>query len=118
MDCNEIGQPPVEKTLTLSKGDDYTFQLNFTLEGAPFNLSGSTFDCRFIKQGQTDVVFSSSVNNAAGVVTFLVSDTQTAAMAAGQSKNDINGRWTMICKWTNADGYTRRIIKTAVYVLA
>lgn len=118
MSCEEIGQPPVEKTLTLPKGDDYTFQLVITIDGAPFNLSGSTFDCRLQKAGQTDVVFSSSANNAAGVVTFLVTDTQTAAMLAGASKNDLNARWSMVCKWTNADGYTRTVIKSTAFILA
>lgn len=117
MDCNEIGQPPANKTVTISRGDDYALLLAFKSNNQPVNLTGWQFSGVLKKTGQTDVAMTASINHAAGTVTFELSDQQTAAMVGGANQNDLAGRWEMRITGTDPNAKTRRYLQAIVYVL-
>jgi hypothetical protein len=117
MNCDEIGQPPADKTATISRGDDYALLLAFKSNNVAINLTGWSFDARFKKTGQTDVVMTATSNAQAGTVTFAATDAQTTAMVGGANKNDLAGRWQMVIKGTDPNGNTRRYLTATVYVL-
>lgn len=117
MSCNEIGQPPANKTATISRGDDYALLLAFRLNGQVVNLTGWQFDGRLTRAGQTDVVMGIEPNATAGTVTFVLTKQQTAAMVGGANANDLAGRYTMQIKGTDPNGKTRRYLVALVYIL-
>lgn len=119
MGCNhELGHEVDEYIITLYQGDDWSQQLDFTdADDAPINLTGSTFEARATKSGETTINLTVSVNNAAGTATLTLTDSQTSAMRAGAAKNDLDSRWRIYCKWTDASGYTRKIFGATLYLL-
>lgn len=118
MACNNLGHEVDEYSITLYQGDDWTQTLEFTdAADAPINLTGSTFEAKAIKSGETPITLTVNANNAAGTVTITLTDTQTAAMRAGAAKNDLDARWRVYCKWTDASGYTRKIFGATLYLL-
>ena len=117
MDCDEIGQPPARRIATISRGDDYGVLFAFKHGGQVVNLTGWTFTGTLKKTGQTDVAMNVTKNDAAGTVTFELSDQQTLAMVGGVNENDLAGRWEMRIAGTDSAGKTRRYIQATVYVL-
>lgn len=119
MSCNEIGQPPeTEKRVTVSQGDDYAFQMAFKdANGVAINLSGWTFNVRCKKPGNADVVWATAINAASGIVTATITDTQTAAMIAGEGASDPAGRWTLHVIGTDNAGLVRRYVRAWFQVI-
>lgn len=117
MSCNEIGQPPANKTATFSRGDDWAILFVFKLSGQPVNLTGWTFTGVLKKTGQNDVTMATEINAAAGTVTFGLTDQQTATMVGGANQNDMAGRWVLNITGNDANGKTRRYLQATVYVL-
>ena len=117
MSCEEIGQPPAQRIATLSKGDDYALALVFKTDGVVVNLTGWTFEGRLKKTGYSDVLTTNTIVAASGLVTFRLSDTQTAAMVGGTSRDDLAARWTMNLTGTDSAGNTRRYLQSIVYLI-
>ena len=119
MACNEIGQPPeTEKRITVSRGDDYALRLTFKdANGAAINLTGWGFNVRCTKPGQTDVVFSTAIDAPNGTLTATITDTQTAAMIAGESASDPAARWLLTVVGTDSAGLIRRYVRIPFLVI-
>lgn len=121
MACSEIGQPPArDKRVTISAGDDWALRMAFT-EGepaAPVDLTGWAFDARLEKSGEADVVLAVTIDTGAGTVTATLTDTQSAAMAAGSGLSDLAGRWVLNVVGTDSAGFRRRYLNFPFHVLA
>jgi hypothetical protein len=117
MDCNEIGQPPAQKTATISRGDDFGILFAFKSSGQVVNLTSWSFSGILRKTGQTDVAMTPTLNAAAGTVMFSLTAQQTTAMAGGANANDLSGRWQMIIRGTDSNQKSRRYLMAIVYVL-
>lgn len=119
MSCNEIGQPPeMEKRVTISRGDDYAFRATFRdSNNVAVNLSGWQFNIRCTKPGQSDVVFAVAIDGPNGTVTGTLTDTQSAAMVAGENISDAAGRWVLVVIGTDSAGLIRRYVRVPFVVL-
>lgn len=118
MSCVEIGQPPAQRIATVSKGDDYALLLAFKINNVAVNLTGWTFEGRLKKTGQTDVTTTNTIDAANGTVTLKLSDTQTAAMVGGASRDDLAARWTFNVTGTDPNGNTRRYLSAIFYLIS
>jgi hypothetical protein len=116
--CEEIGQPPAQRIATISKGDDYALLMAFKTNDLAVNLTGWTFEGRLKKTGQTDVTTSNTIDAVNGTVTLRLTDTQTAAMVGGSSRDDLAARWTFNVTGTDPNGNTRRYLSAILYLIA
>jgi hypothetical protein len=118
MSCDEIGQPPARRIVTVSKGDDYALLMAFKTNNVAVNLTGWTFEGRLKKTGQTDVTTTNTIDAVNGTVTLRLTDTQTAAMVGGSSRDDLAARWTFNVTGTDPNGNTRRYLSAILYLIA
>lgn len=97
--------------LVIDQGTTYTTDLNLTDEnGDPLVLSGYTANSQIRKHytSSNSVVFSTSINATAGVITLSLTANQTANMAGGRYVYDV--------ELTDASNSISRIVEGIVTV--
>lgn len=97
--------------LVIDQGTTYTTDLNLTDEnGDPLVLSGYTANSQIRKHytSSNSVVFSTSINAVAGVITLSLTANQTANMASGRYVYDV--------ELTDASNSVSRIVEGIVTV--
>jgi hypothetical protein len=97
--------------LVIDQGTTYTTDLNLTDEnGDPLVLSGYTANSQIRKHytSSNSVVFSTSINATAGVITLSLTANQTANMAGGRYVYDV--------ELTDASDSISRIVEGIVTV--
>lgn len=97
--------------LVIDQGTTYTTDLNLTDEnGDPLVLSGYTANSQIRKHytSSNSVVFSTSINAVAGVITLSLTANQTANMSSGRYVYDV--------ELTDASNSVSRIVEGIVTV--
>jgi len=97
--------------LVIDQGTTYTTDLNLTDEnGDPLVLSGYTANSQIRKHytSSNSVVFSTSINAVAGIITLSLTANQTANMASGRYVYDV--------ELTDASNSVSRIVEGIVTV--
>jgi hypothetical protein len=97
--------------LVIDQGTTYTTDLNLTDEnGDPLILSGYTANSQIRKHytSSNSVVFSTSINATAGVITL--------SLTANQTANMVGGRYVYDVELTDASNSISRIVEGIVTV--
>jgi hypothetical protein len=97
--------------LVIDQGTTYTTDLNLTDEnGDPLNLTGYSANSQIRKHytSSNSVVFSTSINAAAGVITL--------SLTANQTANMVGGRYVYDVELTDASNSISRIVEGIVTV--
>jgi hypothetical protein len=97
--------------LVIDQGTTYTTDLNLTDEnGDPLNLTGYSANSQIRKHytSSNSVVFSTSINATAGVITL--------SLTANQTTNMVGGRYVYDVELTDASNSISRIVEGIVTV--
>jgi hypothetical protein len=97
--------------LVIDQGTTYSTDINLTDEnGDPLNLSGYSANSQIRKHytSSNSVVFSTTINATAGVITL--------ALSANQTSNIVSGRYVYDIELTDASNSVSRIVEGIVTV--
>jgi hypothetical protein len=97
--------------LVIDQGTTYTTDLNLTDEnGDPLNLAGYSANSQIRKHytSSNSVVFSTSINAVAGIITL--------SLTANQTANIVSGRYVYDVELTDASNSVSRIVEGIVTV--
>lgn len=116
-----IGHNPTNKTLKICQGSTLRLSLSFTdSTGAAMNLTGYTFRGQ-IRPAATSATLTETFNfdtsdDANGVIECYLTDTETAAITAGESVNDTSSKYWYDMEYVQPGGDVVRFLEGACIV--
>lgn len=112
-----VGSFPATVSVHLVKGDDWLRQVTFkddSTNGAPVNLTGSTFDVVIVRPESSDVLARpavSVVNATQGVISISIDATTTENLKAGLYVADPDGLYFVVLRITDSQGNVFTVLR-------